>query len=262
LYRYAPVSGINLCYADIMLFDVMKIAAVIVGQYRATPGLRHFYRLVKDIDVFIATYPDDARKFSRNPGIGKRRDIIVMNPATPRLPPGISREDFQINMYQWVHLDNALRMFGERLRSYDVVFKLRIDAPVSIPLGVLAARVKPGGLLIHKDFAFACRGDEFVDRFLPLFSQTIPETYESWVRKGISMSRPDETNFRGINLSKFRECQSESTTRRKRRGWSSEGGLAYHVMLHFDFSEDMDSRLLRAPLWKKSNGPRDRAFIE
>lgn len=103
----------------------MKIAIIITGDVRDCFVKNKIVEMFKEYDVFIGSYINHKKYIE---SIGKNNYSYLINPETDiRLPDGIKKTHMQHNMLQWLHLDNIINNFEDKLIKYDIILKYRFD---------------------------------------------------------------------------------------------------------------------------------------
>lgn len=103
----------------------MKIAIIITGDVRDCFVKNKIVEMFKEYDVFIGSYINHKKYIE---SIGKNNYSYLINPETDiRLPDGIKKTRMQHNMLQWLHLDNIINNFEDKLIKYDIILKYRFD---------------------------------------------------------------------------------------------------------------------------------------
>lgn len=103
----------------------MKIAVIITGDVRDCNALDNIKDIFKQYDVFCGSYIRHENYIS---SIGKNNNsCLISEKCDIRLPDGITKENMQGNMLQWLHLDNIIKKFEDDLMSYDIILKYRFD---------------------------------------------------------------------------------------------------------------------------------------
>ena len=103
----------------------MKIAIIITGDVRDCSVKNKIVEMFKEYDVFIGSYINHKKYIE---SIGKNNYSYLINPETDiRLPDGIKKTHMQHNMLQWLHLDNIINNFEDKLIKYDIILKYRFD---------------------------------------------------------------------------------------------------------------------------------------
>ncbi len=104
---------------------IMKIAIIITGDVRDCFVKNKIVEIFKEYDVFIGSYINHKKYIE---SIGKNNYSYLINPETDiRLPDGIKKTHMQHNMLQWLHLDNIINNFEDKLIKYDIILKYRFD---------------------------------------------------------------------------------------------------------------------------------------
>tara|TARA_Y100000389_G_C17027325_1_gene301728 strand:+ start:210 stop:443 length:234 start_codon:yes stop_codon:yes gene_type:complete len=70
------------------------------------------------------------------------------------LPDGIKKEHMQQNMLQWLHMDNIINNFEDKLIKYDILLKYRFDYNIDDKDFLNKIRVIPNILYNDSDKMF------------------------------------------------------------------------------------------------------------
>ena len=141
-----------------------KVAIVLTGDVLPCSSRDKLVTTLKDADVFVATYTDHSKYVS---SLGARRWVHLMDREKIRYPAGLAKEDMQIDMFQWMHLNFIIAEHADILHSYDLVLKVRFDVlhqddfMTQIKRLALNAK-KPNALFMNSDLAFGANGPTFV----------------------------------------------------------------------------------------------------
>lgn len=104
----------------------MRIAILITGELRIH-CFKNLYDSIKNYDIYISTYTEYyniAKKLTDNIIITNRKNNLIFNKKTIPYP----------NIYQWWHLNKILIEYKKKLKSYDVLLKIRSDCFFIKPL--------------------------------------------------------------------------------------------------------------------------------
>ena len=103
----------------------MKIAVIITGDVRECFVKYKIPEIFKNYDVFCGSYNYHKDYIDT---IGKNNYSYLIDELNDiRLPYGIIKEHMQQNMLQWLHLDNIINKFENKLKNYDIILKYRFD---------------------------------------------------------------------------------------------------------------------------------------
>lgn len=143
----------------------LKIAYIINGQLRVK-NLAHAQALNKQFeggDVFLITYPEYANTAKHL----THKELMICNP--PKL-----RQD---GLYQYWTLQETLKVYKEKLKEYDVIFRYRTDLELRrLPNGNLTEYLQTlfqndtsnnnrGDFYARSDWIFSCKTQLFFDIF-------------------------------------------------------------------------------------------------
>jgi hypothetical protein len=178
----------------------MNIAVIITGDVRECYVKNKILEMFKDYDVFIGSYIIHKKYIE---SIGKNNYSYLINPETDiRFPDGIIKEHMQQNMLQWLHLDNIINNFEDKLSKYDIILKYRFDYELNDLDFLSKIRVMPNKLYCDSDKIFYSDSLTFINIFKTYYSNLKNYTYCS---------------DRGDNKDKFATS------------WKSENALRLHL---------------------------------
>ena len=130
----------------------MKIAIIITGDVRECPGKHIIKDIFKNYDVFCGSYVRHEKYIST---FADLNNCCLINEETDiRLPDGISKNNIQQNMLQWLHLDNVIKNFKDKLINYDVILKYRFDYFIYDHNFLQKISIKPNNIYINTDRIF------------------------------------------------------------------------------------------------------------
>ncbi len=178
----------------------MKIAIIITGDVRDCYVKHKIVEMFKEYDVFIGSYINHKKYIE---SIGKNNYSYLINPETDiRLPDGIKKTRMQHNMLQWLHLDNIINNFEDKLIKYDIILKYRFDYNINNDDFLNKISVKPNRLYNDSDKMFYSEKLTFINIFKTFYAKLKNYTY--------SINRSDDDdNFHS--------------------SWKSEPALANHL---------------------------------
>ena len=154
----------------------LKIAVLITGDVRDCTAKETLKDIFSDCDVFCASYVKH-RKFISN--IGKNNYSHLINEMTDiRLPFGITQENMQGNMLQWLHLDNIIKSYEQQLLKYDVILKFRFDYLIEDKSFLNKVRVHRNKLFNHSDLVFYSESHLFLKIFKGFYDKLTDYTYD------------------------------------------------------------------------------------
>ena len=155
----------------------MKIAIIITGDVRDCFVKNKLLKIFKEYDVFIGSYINHKKYIER---IGKNNYSYLINPKTDiRLPDGIKKEHMQQNMLQWLHMDNIINNFEDKLIKYDILLKYRFDYNIDDKNFFNKICVKPNILYNDSDLMFYSKSLTFINIFKTFYAQLKNYTYNS-----------------------------------------------------------------------------------
>jgi hypothetical protein len=147
----------------------MKIGIIITGDVRECYVKNNLPKIFKEYDVFIGSYIKH-KKYVES--IGKNNYSYLINPETDiRLPDGIKKEHMQQNMLQWLHLDNVINNFEDKLIKYDILLRYRFDYDIDDKDFLNKIRVIPNILYNNSDRMFYSESLTFINIFKTFYSQ-------------------------------------------------------------------------------------------
>ena len=154
---------------------IMKIAIIITGDVRDCSVKNKIVEMFKEYDVFIGSYINHKKYIET---IGKNNYSYLINPETDiRLPDGIKKEHMQQNMLQWLHLDNIINNFEDKLIKYDIIFKYRFDYDVVDGDFLNKINVKPDRVYNVSDLIFYSDKLTFIKVFKTFYAKLQNYTY-------------------------------------------------------------------------------------
>ena len=155
----------------------MKIAVIITGDVRECFVKNKLLEMFKEYDVFIGSYINHKKYIE---SIGKNNYSYLINPETEiRLPDGIKKEHMQQNMLQWLHMDNIINNFEDKLIKYDILLKYRFDYDINDKDFLNKIRVIPNILYNDSDRIFYSESLTFINIFKTFYAQLKNYTYHS-----------------------------------------------------------------------------------
>ena len=147
----------------------MKIAIIITGDVRDCSVKNKIVEMFKEYDVFIGSYINHKKYID---SIGKNNYSYLINPETDiRLPDGIKKEHMQQNMLQWLHLDNIINNFEDKLIKYDIIFKYRFDYDLADSDFLNKINVTPDTLYNDSDKMFYSEKLTFIKIFKTFYAK-------------------------------------------------------------------------------------------
>ena len=168
----------------------MKIAVIITGDVRECFVKEKIVEMFKEYDVFIGSYITH-KKYVES--IGKNNFSYLINPETDiRLPDGIKKEHMQQNMLQWLHMDNIINNFEDKLIKYDILLKYRFDYYINDKHFLNKISVIPNILYNNSDLMFYSKTLTFINIFKTYYSQLKNYTNHSNKSNSISKSWKSE----------------------------------------------------------------------
>ena len=155
----------------------MKIAIIITGDVRDCSVKNKIVEMFKEYDVFIGSYINHKKYID---SIGKNNYSYLINPETDiRLPDGIKKTRMQHNMLQWLHLDNIINNFEDKLIKYDIILKYRFDYNINNDDFLNKISVKPNRLYNDSDKMFYSEKLTFINIFKTFYAKLKNYTYSS-----------------------------------------------------------------------------------
>ena len=155
----------------------MKIAIIITGDVRHCFVKNKIVEMFKEYDVFIGSYINHKKYIE---SIGKNNYSYLINPETDiRLPDGIKKTCMQHNMLQWLHLDNIINNFEDKLIKYDIILKYRFDYNINNDDFLNKISAKPNILYNDSDKIFYSEKLTFINIFKTFYSKLKNYTYNS-----------------------------------------------------------------------------------
>lgn len=155
----------------------MKIAIIITGDVRDCSVKNKIVEMFKEYDVFIGSYINHKKYID---SIGKNNYSYLINPETDiRLPDGIKKTRMQHNMLQWLHLDNIINNFEDKLIKYDIILKYRFDYNTNDDDFLNKISVKPNILYNDSDRIFYSEKLTFINIFKTFYAKLKNYTYNS-----------------------------------------------------------------------------------
>jgi hypothetical protein len=215
-------------------------AVIITGEYRDSDVVKNgsMKKFLQNADIFCGTYNDE--NIDKWKQFGKSIKFAFIDKNNPPLPQGLSKPQFQTNMYQWAHLDNVLKTFNNELSRYDIIFKSRLDLETIGSLEDAATNMicRDDIMYAKTDQLFYCKGDKFIKSMSKFYNQTIPKTYNLWLNKDLK-KRPElplipNNNYNGLNSFN----KAHRPPHYNGYGWMSEMGFTYHILKEFDFCKE------------------------
>lgn len=106
-----------------------KVAFIFTGDVRDINILKKvmcYFNNIKNNDIYIGSYSNHyniLKKYSENLYLIDPLNDIIM-------PKNINKNEYQQNMLQWLHLDNVLKNYKNKLNNYDYIFKFRFDTNI------------------------------------------------------------------------------------------------------------------------------------
>ena len=153
------------------------MAIIITGDVRDCIIKNKIVEMFKEYDVFIGTYTHH-KKYVES--IGKNNYSYLINPETDiRLPDGIKKEHMQQNMLQWLHMDNIINKYEDKLIKYDIILKYRFDYSIDDKDFFNKISVKPNILYRDGDMIFYSESLTFINIFKKFYSKLKNYTYNS-----------------------------------------------------------------------------------
>lgn len=155
----------------------MKIAIIITGDVRECFVKEKVVEMFKEYDVFIGSYINH-KQYIEN--IGKNNYSYLINPETDiRFPEGIKKESMQQNMLQWLHIDNIINNFEDKLIKYDVILKYRFDYNIKDDDFLKKISVIPNTLHNDSDRFFFSESLTFIKIFKTFYNNLKNYTYNN-----------------------------------------------------------------------------------
>lgn len=155
----------------------MNIAIIITGDVRECFVKNKIVNLFKDYDVFCGSYINHKEYVSK---LGKNNYSFLINPETDiRLPNGIKKEQMQQNMLQWLHMDNIIKKYKDKLIKYDVILKYRFDYFKKNNNFLSKIYVEPNVLFCHCDLIFYSNSITFLKIFSLYYDNLSKYTYDN-----------------------------------------------------------------------------------
>lgn len=155
----------------------MKIAIIITGDVRECFVKNKLLKIFKEYDVFIGSYIHHEKYIK---SIGKNNYSYLINPEIDiRLPNGIKKKHMQQNMLQWMHMDNIINNFEDKLKKYDILIKYRFDYDIKDNNFFNKIHVLPNILYNHSDRMFYSESLTFINIFKTFYKKLKNYTYNS-----------------------------------------------------------------------------------
>tara|TARA_Y100000768_G_scaffold378998_1_gene354124 strand:+ start:2323 stop:2943 length:621 start_codon:yes stop_codon:yes gene_type:complete len=139
----------------------MKIAVIITGDVRDCFVKDLIKNIFKHYDVFCGSYIRHEKYISNI----TKNYCLIDEKNDIRLPDGIKKEHMQINMLQWLHLDNIIKKFEKQLMNYDIILKYRFDYLIQNKNFINKISIKPNTLFYHSDQVFYSDSLTFIKTF-------------------------------------------------------------------------------------------------
>jgi len=156
---------------------IMKIAIIITGDVRDCFVKNNIVEMFKEYDVFIGSYINHKKYIE---SIGKNNYSYLINPETDiRLPDGIKKTRMQHNMLQWLHLDNIINNFEDKLIKYDIILKYRFDYNIKNDDFLNKISANPNILYNDSDKIFYSEKLTFINIFKTFYAKLKNYTYNS-----------------------------------------------------------------------------------
>ena len=155
----------------------MKIAIIITGDVRECFVKNKLLKMFKEYDVFIGSYINHKKYIET---IGRNNYSYLINPeADIRLPDGIKKEHMQQNMLQWLHIDNIINNFEDKLIKYDIILKYRFDYNIFDKYFLNKISVIPNVLYNDSDKIFYSESLTFINIFKTFYAKLKNYNYNS-----------------------------------------------------------------------------------
>ena len=153
-----------------------KIAVIITGDVRDCSTKYLLKDIFKNYDVFAASYIKHKKYISK---IGKNNYSKLIDPLTDiRLPSGVSKENMQGGMLQWMHLDNIILMFEKKLLEYDVILKFRFDYLIKDKNFLNKLYIQENTLFNDSDKIFYSDSETFIKTFKGFYNNLTDYTFK------------------------------------------------------------------------------------
>tara|TARA_Y100000389_G_scaffold19220_1_gene16679 strand:+ start:2163 stop:2843 length:681 start_codon:yes stop_codon:yes gene_type:complete len=159
-----------------------KIAILIVGDVRDCYAKDLLKASLSDFDIFIGSY---IKHESFLKDFGKVNYMKLIQSNEIRLPHNITKEKYQQNMLQFLHIDNIIKNFNDKLNEYDYIFKFRFDillhtnVPYKDYIYSLAKNIKERTLYNDSDKFFFCTTQTFFKLFHDFYDNIIRLTHST-----------------------------------------------------------------------------------
>lgn len=154
----------------------MKICIIITGDVRDCFMKEKIKEIFKNYDVFIGSYIEH-KKYIDTIGKNNYSHLIDKNNDI-RLPNFITKERMQQNMLQWLHLDNIINNFKDKLLKYDVILKYRFDYNIDNIHFLDKIITEPNTLHNNSDLIFYSDSKLFVTIFKTYYNNLHKYTYD------------------------------------------------------------------------------------
>ena len=141
----------------------MKIAIIITGDVRECFVKNEIINIFRNYDVFCGSYIRH-KNYISNIGLNNF-SFLIDEQKDIRLPNGIKKEEIQQNMLQWLHLDNIIKKFKNKLLTYDIILKYRFDYFINDSNFINKILVEPNVLYNHSDIIFYSDSLTFINIF-------------------------------------------------------------------------------------------------
>lgn len=151
----------------------MKICIIITGEIRNDYEVNNLLKYFEGYDIYCGSYIKHEKtihKLSKN-------NYLINEQTDLRMPLGIRKRDLQINMLQWLHLDNIIKTYKNKLLTYDVILKFRFDYNVPKTNFLHNISTKPNILYNDSDKIFYSDSLTFIKVFENYYDSLKDYTY-------------------------------------------------------------------------------------
>ncbi len=163
-----------------MILNKPNVAVIITGDVRNCKAKEIIKTQVSNYDVFCGSYVKHETFINE---LGKNNYKVLIDPNNDIiLPNGITKENMQQNMLQWLHLNNIIKKYKNKLMEYDIIIKLRLDIILNIENCSYISHIQElnynyNTIYCHSDIIFACHYKVFIDLFEDFYDKIIYMTY-------------------------------------------------------------------------------------
>lgn len=151
-----------------------KVAILLTGDVRECDARNTILQYFKNYDIYHGTYDDNAEYVCSFPESNR----CFINRETDIRPPlKLEKSDIQVNMLQWLHLDNLLKKYESQLLKYDIIVRYRYDC-ILLNENIFDTITPEKNVIYNQsDFSFFGEAKTFVNTF-KCFYDNIYSTYD------------------------------------------------------------------------------------